>query len=90
MGVDDALAIVNKLGGASFATLLLLILWGSWKEVWTWTREITKLIERYEMLLARERDEKEWWRNIAMRATGIAEMQGVATAALAKKTSEAS
>lgn len=86
--MEEFLTLVNRLGGASFATLLLLILWGSWKEIWTWNRDVTKLTDRYEKLLAKEREEKEWWRTIAMRATGIAELQGAATAALAKKTQD--
>lgn len=81
------MVLANKLGGASFATLLLLILWASWKNLWTWSRDVDKVTARYEELLTKERDEKEWWRTIAMRATGIAEMQGSVASALATKKS---
>ncbi len=84
MPMDEFIALVNKLGGASFATLLLLILYGSWKNIWVWSRDVAKVTERYEALLHHEIEEKEFWRNIALRVTGIAE----ASAVLVKKTIE--
>lgn len=99
--MEELLALVSKLGEKGFFQEALrgliyasaIILFGSWKEIWTWKRDVVRelatLTARYEALLHQEREEKEWWRAVAMRATGIAELQGAATAALAKKSSEA-
>lgn len=93
--VEELIAVLSKLGASGFIPEILraivitsaAILYGSYKEIWVWNRDVKKLTERYEALLAKERDEKEWWRTLAMRATGIAEMQGTVATALAKKTS---
>ncbi len=84
--MTEFLDLANKFGSAGFATLLIAIIYGSWKEIWIWGRDASRIAERYETILSRERVEKEWWREIAMRATGIAEVQGKATAVLAKKS----
>lgn len=105
--MEELLALLSKLGASGVIPETLraivltsaLVLWGSWKKVWTWSRDIdalrdhydvhvAELIDRYEKLLVKEQEEKEWWRSIAMRATGIAEVQGAATAVLVKKTDE--
>lgn len=69
--MEEILVLANKLGGASFATLLLLILWGSWKEIWVWGRAVTRLTERYETLLSKQVQETEFWRTVALRVTGV-------------------
>lgn len=83
--MTEFFALANRLGSAGFATLLLAILYGSWKEIWIWGRDATRIVERYEATLVRERTEKEWWREIAMRATGIAEVSNKAAVAMAEK-----
>lgn len=92
--MEEILALLGKLGASGFIPEILralvitsaAILWGSWKEVWVWNKDVKKLTERYEALLAKEQNEKEWWRTLAMRATGIAEMQGTVASALASKS----
>ena len=73
--MEDIILIINKLGGASFATLLALILWGGFKRVWVWGREVDAI----ELRNANEKKElKEavaFWQNIAVRVTGLAETQ---------------
>lgn len=74
--VEEILTLANKLGGVSFATLLLIILYGSWRHVWVWERDVAKLekqLNAEKQVLIEERD---WWRNLAIRATGLAEVQG--------------
>ena len=56
-GLEAIISMVGKLGGASFATLLAVILWGSWKNVWVWSRDVDKLAEHYEALLSGARDD---------------------------------
>lgn len=76
MTLEDIILIVNKLGGVSFATLLALILWGGFKRIWVWGRDV----EAMELRHANEKkaiyDDRDFWRNIAIRATGLAEVQG--------------
>lgn len=72
----DLFTFLNKIGGASFATLLVIILWGSWRGIWVWgkdkTASETALLERVK----RTENDRDWWRDIALRTTGIAEIQG--------------
>lgn len=83
--MDAIVSLASKLGGAGFGALLLLILWGSWKNIWVWGRDVDRVTERYERLLAKSQEEAEWWRSIALKATGIAETQSRVATELAKK-----
>lgn len=74
--MEEFITIANKLGGVSFATLLLIILAGSWKGVWVWGRDFAAAEARYKADLQRVQSESNWWRDLAVRATGIAEVQG--------------
>ena len=74
--MEEFLAIANKLSGVSFATLLTLILYGSWKRIWVWGRDLSDAEERFRNDLKRMESEREWWQGIAVKATGIAELQG--------------
>lgn len=72
----DMFTFINRIGGASFATLLVVILWGSWRGIWVWgkdkTASETALLERCK----RTEEDRDWWRGVALKATGIAEIQG--------------
>ena len=57
----ETLELVNKLSGVSFATLLAIILWGSYRDIWTWSRD--------RDALKTDRDE---WKALAMTNLGIA------------------
>ncbi len=78
--MEEILALVNKLGGVSFATLLAVILWGNWKGIWGWGKDYDR--EMAAMLLRHVNEKAEWqeglnfWRDIAIRATGLAQTQG--------------
>jgi len=86
MTLDEIAKIANALGGASFATLLFIILVGNYKDVWCWGRVLVELkathhAEKEEL---RERFEAEthllseqvvFWRDIALRNTGLLETQ---------------
>lgn len=76
MTETELFTLINKVGGVSFATLLLIILWGSWRGVWVWGKDKIAaealLLER----IKRADEVADFWRGIAMKATGIAEIQG--------------
>lgn len=78
--MEEILALANKLGGVSFATLLLFILYGSWKHIWLWGKDVEAAIAKEEARVIREKqaiyEDRDFWRNIAIRATGLAEVQG--------------
>lgn len=56
------LDLANKLGGASFATLLILILIGSYKQIWVWGYQLQRM----------EQESREW-KAMAMQGLGMAE-----------------
>lgn len=87
-GWDAVFTLLNKLSGVGFGTLLAIIIYGSWKNVWVWSRDVDKLTANYEKLLAKAEEQSKWWQDVAVRATGIAEMQGNVARELAKKTTD--
>jgi len=86
MGIEDAAKIANLLGGVSFATLLVLVLLGNKLRIWRWGQDLVELEARHAAALAdvTERAEAEarllneqivFWRDVALRNTGILETQ---------------
>ena len=86
MGIDEAAKIANLLGGVSFATLLVLVLLGNKYRIWRWGQDLVELEARHAIALAdvEERAEAEsrllneqivFWRDVALRNTGILESQ---------------
>lgn len=71
--MTEVLAFAQGLSGVGFGTLLVLILYGSFKEYWVWGRQLTELRADYERRLVKESDDKKEWRSIALSATGLAE-----------------
>lgn len=72
----DLFTFINKIGGASFATLLIVILWGSWRGIWVWGKDKTAAETALQDRIKRTEEDRDWWRGIAVKATGIAEVQG--------------
>jgi hypothetical protein len=60
--VTTILDIAQKLSGVSLGTLLLVILWGSYKQIWTWGRDLNAMTA--------DRDE---WKKLALQSLGAAE-----------------
>lgn len=58
----EILEFAQKLGGVGLGTLLILILYGSYKGVWVWGSQLRKA----------EADAMEW-KTIAFQASGLAE-----------------
>ena len=61
--MTDILDVVNKLGGASFATLLSLILWSGYRDYWCWSKDRDRAIEAL-------RADREDWKRTALQALG--------------------
>lgn len=59
MTLQDVLDVITKVG---FSGLLVIILYGNYKGIWVWGSE-----------LDRERKEKETWKDIALRNSGVAQ-----------------
>ena len=57
----EILEIVNKLSGVSFASLLAIVLYASWRDWWCWSRD--------RNAMQKDRDE---WQAIALTNLGIA------------------
>lgn len=86
MGIEEAGKIANVLGGVSFATLLVIALVGNKLRIWRWGQDLVELEARHAAAMAdcNERAEAEakirdeqilFWRDIALRNTGILETQ---------------
>jgi len=86
MTFEELAKVANMLGGASFATLLFIILVGNYKDVWCWgrdrrdletrnTAEKSELTERHEAELRLANEQIDFWRTIALRNTGLLETQ---------------
>jgi hypothetical protein len=84
--IEEAAKIANLLGGASFATLLVIVLVGNKLRIWRWgedvrelearhTAEKGELEERYEAEKAMVVEQLNFWRDIALRNTGLLETQ---------------
>jgi hypothetical protein len=86
MGIDEAAKIANTLGGVSFATLLVIVLIGNKIRIWRWGQDFVEQEARHVAALAdcTERAAAEhailseqivFWRQVALRNTGILETQ---------------
>jgi len=86
MSIEDAAKIANTLGSVSFATLLVFVLVGNKLRIWRWGQDLVELEARHGAALAdcTERWEAEskllneqivFWRDVALRNTGILETQ---------------
>jgi hypothetical protein len=71
--LTTVLTLINKLSGVSFATLVVTILWGNRKRYWRWGVDFEELEARVTKEKQGILADRDWWRNIALRATGIAE-----------------
>jgi hypothetical protein len=60
--ISGLIDVVQKLSGASLATVLILILIGSYKGVWVWGSALKKA-----------EDEAGQWKAMALQAAGLAE-----------------
>ena len=86
MGIEEAVKIANVLGGVSFASLLVVVLVGNKLRIWRWGQDFVDLQTMHAAILAdtTERAESEarllseqviFWRDIALRNTGLLESQ---------------
>lgn len=58
----EAIALAQKLGGVGFPTLLVLILIGSYFEIWVWGRQLAEM-----------RASRDDWKAVAYQSAGITE-----------------
>lgn len=84
--IEAIAKIANLLGGVSLATLLLIALVGNRARIWRWGEDFKELATRFDKekkdLEERAEAEKQllteqvvFWRDIALRNTGILETQ---------------
>lgn len=69
----EILTIAQQLSGVSLATLLLVILFSSFRGIWVWGRQLVEMKTEYELRLAKAEKSAETWQAMALRATGLAE-----------------
>lgn len=84
--LEDASKIANLLGGVSFATLLVLVIIGNKIRIWRWGDDFAELekrlaaeragdLERHEAETRLLNEQIVFWRDVAIRNTGILETQ---------------
>ncbi len=71
--MTEVIALARDLSGVGFGTLLVLILFGSYKGYWVWGRQLIEQKADDERRLAIALSEKAKWESIAMKALGLAE-----------------
>jgi hypothetical protein len=88
MNIDEALKFVQALSGITVTGLLFVILYYGRKGEWQWKREavrerelLAKTEQRLEAQVEIERRDKNEWKALALKVTGLAE----ATVDLAKQ-----
>lgn len=60
--MTEVLDLAQKLGGVGFGALLVVILYGSYKGVWVWGRQLTAM-----------EASRDFWQSAALKSLGIAE-----------------
>lgn len=85
----DALALAQKLieSDVKFATLAVMILIGSYYNIWVWGRELTARQADFDKRLAKAEEIATKWESIAIKATGLAQ-DGIGLAELRTKKQE--
>jgi hypothetical protein len=71
--VSTILDIAQKLSGVSLGTLLLVILWGSYRGIWTWGRDLEAMKQERDVIRAALEADRNDWRRIALQHTGLIE-----------------
>ena len=72
--MEEILSLASKLGHVGFPTLLIVILYASWKGEYLWKREVAT---REAVWLARWEEQQraaEEWKGIALQAHGLAQL----------------
>ena len=86
MGIEEAAKIANTLGGVSFASLLVVVLVGNKLRIWRWGQDYLELearctadkagyVDRAEAEARLLQEQIVFWRDVALRNTGILETQ---------------
>lgn len=67
----ELLAIASQLGGVGFPTLLVGIIWGSYKGWWKWGKDYVDLETKYEARLLKSEISSNKWEAMALEAAGL-------------------
>lgn len=69
----EILDIAQKLSGAGLATLLFIILFGSYKGIWVWGRQLDEAKLKCSEELREAKDKGAEWQRMALQGVGLAE-----------------
>jgi len=72
--MTELLAFAQQLGGVGFPTLLVAILYGSFRGYWIWGSVHAEMKADLLQRLAKQEQSTEMWQSAALSATGIAEL----------------
>lgn len=71
--MEEAISLMQKLGGVGFGTLLALILYGGYAKIWVWGSQYAEMKADYESRLAQVYEEKRQWQAATRDAAGLAQ-----------------
>ena len=69
----DVLTLARDLSGASFAVLVFLVLFASWKDLWCWSRDREAMKQERDAVRAALEDDRNAWKRVALNNTGLVE-----------------
>ena len=68
--MTEVLTLARDLSGASFAVLVFLILFASWKDLWCWSRDRNTMKAERDAVRATLEEDRNEWKRIALDTTG--------------------
>lgn len=71
--MQEALALAQKVATVGFGPLMALILIGSYYEIWVWGRKYREEKAETAARLAAVEKERDEWKRMALRTTGLLE-----------------
>lgn len=71
--MGELLALAQQLGGVGFPTLMVAILYGSYKGWWVWGSAYTKMETELLARLTKQEQSTDMWQSAALSGVGLAE-----------------
>ena len=82
--MTDLVSLAKELSSVGFPTLMVAILYGSYRGWWVWGRTLLEMRDDYIQRLSKAEQAGDRWQAMALRATGLAED----SVAITKKNAE--
>lgn len=74
--MEEALALAQKIATIGFGPLLVLVLIGSYFEVWVWGKQHRAVVADLVARLAKAEERGDKWQNVALDTAGVLKPMG--------------